>query len=156
MQLWIDGILHAERTDCTEDPPASAEDLSIGCSNPAYFFAGYIDELRYSNSIRTYTVASKRYIYYDNSVVLTVSSTYTDSVGNRKVLMAIMTPKQTYGGCEIQVLGNDGTVIDGDQIKTGRVSSSDGKTYFDLTNRRIIMNDGSNDRVLLGYQPGGF
>jgi len=156
MQLWVDGILHSERTDCTEDPPASAEDLSIGCSNSTDFFNGYIDELRFSDSVRTYTVADKRYIYYDNSVVLTVSDTYSDSIGNRKVLMAIMTPKQTYGGCEIQVLGNDGTVIDGNQIKTGRVSSSDGKTYFDLTNRRIVMNDGDNDRLVLGYAPGLF
>jgi len=156
MQLWIDGIMHTETTECTSDPPASAEELSIACSDGAHFFDGRIDELRFSDTVRTYTVANKQYIYYNNSATLSTSETYTDSVGTRKVLMAIMTPKLVYGGCEMQVLGNDGTVIDGNQIKTGKVSSSDGKTYFDLTNRRIVMNDGSNDRVLLGWQQGGF
>lgn len=39
---------------------------------------------------------------------------------------------------------------------TQKVSSADGKTYFDLKNQKIVMNDGSNDRLLLGKQTGGF
>ena len=34
---------------------------------------------------------------------------------------------------------------------SGKISSADGNTYFDLVNKRIIMNDGSTDRLLLGY-----
>lgn len=37
-----------------------------------------------------------------------------------------------------------------------RISSLDGRTYFDPTNRVIIVNDGSNDRILIGYQLNGF
>lgn len=149
MQLWVDGIKHAERTECTTNPPTSTTDLSIGRSNGASYFEGYIDELRFSDTARSYTVANKRYIYYNNSRTLTVTETYSESVGNQKVLLAIMTPKLNYGSCELQVLGNDGTVIDGDKIQTGRISSADGKTYFDLNDNRLMMNDGVN-RLILG------
>ena len=40
--------------------------------------------------------------------------------------------------------------ISGSKIVGGRIASADGKTYFDLTERRIIVNDGENDRVLIG------
>jgi len=46
--------------------------------------------------------------------------------------------------------------ISAGKIRTGVLESTDGKTYFDLDNKRLIVNDGTNDRVLLGYQSGGF
>lgn len=39
---------------------------------------------------------------------------------------------------------------------TGRIESSDGKTYFDLNKNYIIINDGTYDRILIGYQLNGF
>lgn len=48
------------------------------------------------------------------------------------------------------------TQINANSITTGKLQSTDGKTYFDLDNKQIIVNDGSNDRILIGYQSGGF
>lgn len=48
------------------------------------------------------------------------------------------------------------TNLNADEIASGKIESSDGKTYFDLDNNRIIVNDGTNDRVLIGYQLNGF
>lgn len=46
--------------------------------------------------------------------------------------------------------------LSADKVITGILQSTDGKTYFDLDNKKIIVNDGTNDRVLIGYQSGGF
>ena len=40
--------------------------------------------------------------------------------------------------------------LSGSRINFGVISSSDGKTYFDLNNRRLMVNDGTNDRVEIG------
>jgi len=42
------------------------------------------------------------------------------------------------------------------KITAGILQSSDGKTYFDLENDVQIVNDGTNDRVLIGKQINGF
>lgn len=42
------------------------------------------------------------------------------------------------------------TSLNASKITTGVLASADGKTYFDLDNKRVIVNDGTNDRVLLG------
>jgi len=42
------------------------------------------------------------------------------------------------------------------KITAGILQSSDEKTYFDLDNDILIINDGSNDIVLLGLDSGGF
>ena len=64
--------------------------------------------------------------------------------------MAIVQIGATGAKCIIDVIGSNGTTIDGDKIVTGKIQSSDGKTYFDLDGDKIIMNDGSNDRLLIG------
>jgi hypothetical protein len=46
--------------------------------------------------------------------------------------------------------------LSGSKLNVGVISSTDGRVTFDLENRRIIINDGTNDRILLGYQEGGF
>lgn len=46
--------------------------------------------------------------------------------------------------------------INAGRIVSGVLYSTDQQTYFDLDGKRIIINDGSNDRVLLGYLAGGF
>lgn len=46
--------------------------------------------------------------------------------------------------------------ISANKVTTGTLSSTDGNTRFDLENRYIIINDGTNDRVLLGYDEDGF
>jgi hypothetical protein len=154
MALWIDGVRHGFRENCLTDPPSSSEPLMFGRSNQGggtSYFRGYIDEVRLSSIVRSYNAETKRYIYWNGSKNLQVSTVYSDAVGTSKILLAIMTPKQTYGSCEAQLFGNDGTIIDGDKIQTGRIASSDGKTYFDLNERRIIMNDSENDRLILDF-----
>jgi hypothetical protein len=49
----------------------------------------------------------------------------------------------------------DATIVDvinlvADNITAGKLASTDGKTYFDLDNDVLIVNDGSNDRVMIG------
>ena len=46
--------------------------------------------------------------------------------------------------------------LGGGFIRSGRIVSKDERTYFDLDQRRIIVNDGTNDRILIGFQEGGF
>ena len=38
----------------------------------------------------------------------------------------------------------------------GRLESQDGLSFFDLEQGVYILNDGVDDRLLMGYQPGGF
>lgn len=42
------------------------------------------------------------------------------------------------------------------QTITGDVAVGDGKVKIDGANKRIVINDGSYDRVLIGYDSGGF
>jgi len=46
--------------------------------------------------------------------------------------------------------------LDAGKVITGILTSSDGKTYFNLDDDILIVNDGTNDRVLLGLDTGGF
>lgn len=42
------------------------------------------------------------------------------------------------------------------QVVTGDVQLGNGNVKLDGANKRIIINDGSYDRILIGYQSGGF
>lgn len=100
--------------------------------------------------------SSTRYIYYDvdTGSTLQVTTDQTVIVGDKRALVAIMLPQaSTARGCIFTTMRSNGTTISGDSVTTGKIQSSDGKTYFDLTNNKIVMNDGTNDRVLIGYVP---
>lgn len=103
----------------------------------------------------TGNIAGTTYIYYNGTTTLQTSTTYSDAVGDNNVLLAIV-ESVTDGKCVITAMFAAGTTIDGDRITTGKIQSTDTRTYFDLDNDQIIMNDGSNDRILIGYQSGGF
>ncbi len=113
---------------------------------------GWVDEIRISNTARAFSPAGTRYIYYDGTSTLAVTTDMSLVRGDKKQLLAIMQPSKYYGPCAVTLVGMDGTYIDADKIKTGRLESSDGRTYFDLNDNRIIMNDGTNDRLLLGLK----
>lgn len=53
-------------------------------------------------------------------------------------------------------LGNYVTKTDTGQNLTGSVNLGTSSVILDGVNKRIIINDGSNDRILIGYQSGGF
>ncbi len=107
----------------------------------------------------TGNIAGTTYIYLDTAVsstVLQTTTTAANAVGANKRLVAIVTAGATGSKCVIDVQSGVGTTISGSKITTGKIQSSDGKTYFDLDGDQIIINDATNDRILIGYQSGGF
>ena len=77
--------------------------------------------------------------------------TFSDNARNRIVI-----GKQENGDYGIKIIDNDGNTLLEFNNNNSRVSSTDGKTYFDLNEKRLIVNDGITDRVLIGYQKDGF
>jgi len=64
-----------------------------------------------------------------------------------RVIIGLDSITSTYG---IKIYDSSGILILDLNGTTGVISSADGKLYFDLVNNQIIVNDGSNDRVLIG------
>jgi hypothetical protein len=109
------------------------------------------------SSGNTGNISAKSYVYFNNTATLQVTTTYSDTVGDEVILLAIVEPdSDTSGFSLITALNAVGTTIDGDKIKTGRISSIDGKTYFDLNDGQLVISDASNPRGLFGKQTGGF
>ena len=102
------------------------------------------------NSGNTGNITTKTYIYYNGTTTLQTTTTYSSAVSDSKVLLAIVEKGDTGGKCIITPINSTGTTVDANKIVTGKVQSTDGKTYFDLNNNRIMVNDGSNDRILIG------
>lgn len=101
----------------------------------------------------TGNISSTTYVYLDpdtSTTALQTSTTYSDAISDNKTLLATVDVGASGAGCIIRVHNAKGTTIDGDTIVTGKVESADGKTYFDLDNNYIVMNDGSNNRVVIG------
>ena len=102
------------------------------------------------DSGNTGNITATTYIYYNNSSTLATTTTVSSALGDIKKLLAIVEMGDAGSKCVITAINSTGTTIDGDRIVTGRIESVDGKTYFDLNNNRLIVNDGSYDRVLIG------
>ena len=107
----------------------------------------------------TGNIGALTYVYLDpdtSATVLQTTTTAATAAGDKKILIAIVQIGAADSKCIIDVIGGSGTTIDGDRIVTGKIESSDGKTYFDLDGDVIIINDGTDDRILIGFQSGGF
>jgi hypothetical protein len=146
LALYIDGIRVGRRTDCVFNPNASAQPIYFGKSDLATpgFFAGSLDEIRFSNTARSYTAAATRFVYYDRSIggTLQVTTTRSDSLSADKILLCIMEPQIAGSGAVLTLINREGTTIDGNRITTGRIQSADTKTYFDLdTEKRMVIAD---------------
>jgi hypothetical protein len=102
------------------------------------------------NAGNTGNITAETYIYYDGTATLKTTTNFATTIGDNKVLLAIVEKGGTGGKCIISPINSSGTTIDGDKIVTGKIQSSDGKTYFDLDTGEFVVNDGSNDRVLIG------
>ncbi|MCR4330020.1 MAG: hypothetical protein NUV65_05770 [Candidatus Roizmanbacteria bacterium] len=101
----------------------------------------------------TGNIVAKTYVYLDTDVSITAlqaTTTYSTAIGGNKTLIAVVELGVSGAGCIISVMHAEGTTIDGDRIVTGKIESADGKTYFDLDNNYIIMNDGTSNRVVIG------
>ena len=110
------------------------------------------------NTGNTGNIAAKVYIYYNGTSTLQKTENFKYIKGNNIVLLAIIEPNSEGNGkCVITPIYSTGTTISGDRITTGRIESVDGKTYFDLNERRILLTDDVGDkRMFIGYQEGGF
>ena len=108
------------------------------------------------DSGNTGNIASQTYIYYDGTSTLKTTTDYTIAVGDTRILLAIIQLGGTGGKCVITAIRSTGTTIDGDKIVTGKIESTDGRTYFDLDGKLIMVNDGADDIILVGFQSGGF
>ena len=110
------------------------------------------------NAGNTGNVAAKTYIYYSGGSTLQKTENPANILGNNVVLLAFVEPNSEGNGkCVITPIYSTGTTIDGDRITTGKIQSIDGKTYFDLNEKRILLTDEVGDkRMIIGYQEGGF
>lgn len=99
----------------------------------------------------TGNISARTYVYFDKTTILKTSTTYSDAIDNDRVLLAIVdAAADTNAKCIIVAISAQGTTIDGNKVVTGKIQSTDGQTYFDLDNKRIVMNDGSTNRVVIG------
>lgn len=90
------------------------------------------------------------FVYFDGTSTLKTTTNYANAVGDDKILLAIVEKGQANGKCAITPIQSAGTTIDANKIVTGKVQSTDGKTYFDLNQNRMIINDGTDDIILIG------
>jgi hypothetical protein len=100
----------------------------------------------------TGNISSLTYVYLDPATSITVlqtSTTASDASGNNKLLLATVQEGAASSKCIIDVVGSHGTTIDGDRIITGKILSSDGKTYFDLDGDEFKMDDGAGGTVTI-------
>jgi len=145
----------------------TADKLTIGCqtfSHNIVWTATDIDTCSWSagtikwangdtssiNSGNTGDISTTTYIYYNGSSTLQTTTNFENVVSDDNVLLAIVEKGGTGGKCVITPISSTGTTIDADKIVTGKIQSTDGKTYFDLNEGKMIVNDGSNDRILVG------
>lgn len=156
MSLIVDGIRNDYRSDCTTNPRASAQPIYFAKSDQGTpgFFAGYLDEMRVSNSARVYSAYSTVYIYYDANVGSTLQTTLSQSTasGPQKLLLCIMRPQVSGRGADLDVLRAEGTTITGDKIVTPRIESPDGRSYLSFMpeDNRLLLSDLDTRRALFG------
>jgi len=130
-------------------------------------------------------IAGTTYVFLDPDVSTTVLQTTTtaaNSVGGSRRVIAIVTLGSGGAECVIDVQGGTGTTISGGKIATGTITATKlsvnqldavttntgtltvdesltvGANNFIIsgTNKNQIINDGSNDIILIGYQLNGF
>jgi len=99
----------------------------------------------------TGNLTTTNYIYFDGTSTLKKTEYANIAQGSTKIPLAIVTPVTVgTGRCIIAPVIPRGTSINGDVITTGRISSTNEKTYFDLEDGTIMVNDNNDDRVLIG------
>lgn len=102
------------------------------------------------NTGNTGNITDITFVYFDGTSTLKTTTTYSNAVGDEKLLLAIVEPSESGAGCIIIVINSSGTTIDGDKIVTGKIQSIDTRTYFDLNENKIVMHDGTTNRVAIG------
>mgnify|MGYP003510116150 CR=1 FL=1 len=89
------------------------------------------------------------YIYYkDGASTYNVSTIRSDAVSAGRVLVNTARVDAS-GNVSFSTAFNEGTQISGNNIKTGKIQSNDGRTFFDLNLAKIQMSDASYPRVVI-------
>ncbi len=108
------------------------------------------------NAGNTGNITNKNYIYYNGTTTLQKTENYNTAISGNNLALAIVEPNaDTNSKCIITPFVSIGTTIDGDTITTGKIQSSNGKTYFDLNNNRLVVSDPWNTRVVIGKMADG-
>lgn len=88
------------------------------------------------------------YIYWESgSNDYFVTTIKKDTVGSDKFLVNTV-KKDSNNIVTYTTADNSGTLISGDVIKTGKIQSTDGRTFFDLNGSKIQMSDASKPRFV--------
>ncbi len=101
------------------------------------------------NAGNTRNLSEKNYIYFNGSSTLQKTKYYNSAIGGNNIPLAIINPV-SIGKCVITPFVSIGTTINGDLIITGKIQSTDGKTYFDLDNDVFVINESGQNRILIG------
>jgi hypothetical protein len=108
------------------------------------------------NAGNTGNIANKNYIYYNGTATLQKTESYNIAISGNNLALAIVEPNtDTDAKCIVTPFVSVGTTIDGATITTGKIQSSNGKTYFDLNNNRLVVSDPWNTRVVIGKMTDG-
>jgi len=108
------------------------------------------------NAGNTGNITNKNYIYYNGTTTLQKTENYNTAISGNNLALAIVEPNaDTNSKCIITPFVSIGTTINGDTITTGKIQSSNGKTYFDLNNNRLVVSDPWNTRVVIGKMADG-
>jgi len=126
---------------------ATDEDTCSWSSGTIKWADGETSEIDGGN---TGDIATTTFIYYDGTSTLKTTTNYANAISDTKRLLAIVEKAESGGKCAITLINSSGTTIDGNKIVTGKIQSTDGKTYFDLNENRLIVNDGDDDVILVG------
>jgi hypothetical protein len=103
------------------------------------------------NAGNTGNIVDATFVYYNGTETLQKTTDPFVASANNVLTLAIVTPTlDTDGKCLITPFYSLGATIDADRVVTGRIQSTSGKTYFDLNNNDIVINDTFVDRVLIG------
>lgn len=105
-----------------------------------------LDDLRRVGAIEIGT--GTRAFKADQSGIWLGANKFTDAPFSVTMAGALVASSATF----TQYLSKAGTT----QALTGDINLNDANVKIDGANKRIIINDGSDDRILIGYQSGGF
>jgi hypothetical protein len=169
-------MAHFIRGDMIEADTIVASLLRIGVQNYVYNAEIYADAYNnvkwYSGTLTvggtsysitagsatSLTASTTHYLYFDKNVSTTTfqhTTTASTAYGNDKILIAIVTVGTSANYYPaIKTFSASGTIITGSTIKTGKIQSHDGKTYFDLDGDQLVVNS-TVDRVILGKTASG-
>jgi len=162
LHLYIDGLEEGTGTTWANAAAFAATNyVRIGCSNAAgtdaNFMNGSIDDLCFFNG-KALTAAEIATLYFAGPTSVSAGDLWFDTGNNNTPYRAYAAGVTTVGATGWVKAEN--AVADWANIRGGTNSKQllvgASNVLIDGTNKRIVINDGTNDRVLMGYLAGKF